>query len=799
MKQKLLMTTIALLMLVSGTVRAKQLTFTEYSWDAVNKKVIKKQRIEECSSIRDHSGENWILLGEKGKTTWYCVDGEFNADALQIFGEVHLVLDGNPYLQLYHIKLEAKNDAKLHIHNVDGDEKGTVCAENQSRHPSGSYYVHYYDAAAIGGGDGESMGSLVLHGGTVEGRLYDGDGNSAAAIGGGYKGDGGSVIVYAGKLKADGWKSDVGKWSDDHGGAGIGAGYKGKGADVHIYGGVVEATGAFSCSAIGGSYDGGLGSIEFAPNMRVTAGKLVHSEKTEYTVDGMAITKYKFDHVEPERVFTTAEREAACQWRRWAKVEPCDHKPQNGDAADVATTYSIDDDIYHTKHCRYCDATIQEKHADENCVCGVKDGKYEFTIYEPGTEKNSYVKGATTTVGAGKKFYLPDCTTVPAGYIFKGWEMNPETAGNWAAVKGGDSDHDINMPAGTSVEAILGQGQTASFYARFIYDLGWETVWDYNHPTTGTIVSISHPDITSWALTPGTYTAGSLTIDSEAWKDYNEQEFGTHYVARTTYILNGYEYTYTSMKDVLSLSNDADNNSAISSTHGITADVTLNGRTLYKDGKWNTLCLPFDVTIAGSVLDGEGVTVQTLNGATSNLNSEGLLTINFDNVPTSTKIPAGTPFIIKWTKGMNIENLVFTNVTMKNTEPVAVAFSNALGDDCLFVGSYSPFSITDANIDEIIYLGANNTLGYATAPRTLHSCRTHFVVPKTSTSGARAMTRSIVNFGDENTTGVESIDNGSWTMDNSDGAWFSLDGRKLSRKPATKGVYIHSGNKVIIK
>ena len=95
------------------------------------------------------------------------------------------------------------------------------------------------------------------------------------------------------------------------------------------------------------------------------------------------------------------------------------------------------------------------------------------------------------------------------------------------------------------------------------------------------------------------------------------------------------------------------------------------------------------------------------------------------------------------------------------------------------------------------YLGI--TLGYATASRTLRSCRTHFVVPKTSASGARAMTRGIVNFGDENTTGIESIDNSPWTMDSSDSAWFSLDGRKLSRKPATKGVYIHSGNKVIIK
>ena len=36
-------------------------------------------------------------------------------------------------------------------------------------------------------------------------------------------------------------------------------------------------------------------------------------------------------------------------------------------------------------------------------------------------------------------------------------------------------------------------------------------------------------------------------------------------------------------------------------------------------------------------------------------------------------------------------------------------------------------------------------------------------------------------------------------MDSSDSAWFSLDGRKLSGKPMTKGVYIHRGNKVIIK
>lgn len=30
------------------------------------------------------------------------------------------------------------------------------------------------------------------------------------------------------------------------------------------------------------------------------------------------------------------------------------------------------------------------------------------------------------------------------------------------------------------------------------------------------------------------------------------------------------------------------------------AEVALSGRTLYKDGSWNTLCLPFNVTLSGN-------------------------------------------------------------------------------------------------------------------------------------------------------------------------------------------------------
>ena len=52
---------------------------------------------------------------------------------------------------------------------------------------------------------------------------------------------------------------------------------------------------------------------------------------------------------------------------------------------------------------------------------------------------------------------------------------------------------------------------------------------------------------------------------------------------------------------------------------------------------------------------------------------------------------------------------------------------------------------------------------------------------------------------DGTVTGIGTISTktGEGTIDN--GAWYSLDGRRIEGKPSTKGVYINNGNKVIIK
>ena len=80
--------------------------------------------------------------------------------------------------------------------------------------------------------------------------------------------------------------------------------------------------------------------------------------------------------------------------------------------------------------------------------------------------------------------------------------------------------------------------------------------------------------------------------------------------------------------------------------NGYVANVTLAARTLYKDGAWNTICLPFDVTIAGSPL--AGATARPLTAASI---SGSTLTLTFGDAVTT--LEAGTPYIIKWIADAN--------------------------------------------------------------------------------------------------------------------------------------------------
>lgn len=64
-------------------------------------------------------------------------------------------------------------------------------------------------------------------------------------------------------------------------------------------------------------------------------------------------------------------------------------------------------------------------------------------------------------------------------------------------------------------------------------------------------------------------------------------------------------------------------------------------------------------------------------------------------------------------------------------------------------------------------------------------------------SGDNSNQARLISSGDA--TGIDSTVNGQWSMDDLDGNWFSLDGRRLNGQPTRKGIYIHHGKKTVIK
>ena len=227
------------------------------------------------------------------------------------------------------------------------------------------------------------------------------------------------------------------------------------------------------------------------------------------------------------------------------------------------------------------------------------------------------------------------------------------------------------------------------------------------------------------------------------------------------------------------------NATTITDNNGMTRNVVLQGRTLYKDGKWNTLCLPFDVTIASSPLSGDNVQAMTLNNSTSAL-SGTTLTLNFVEA-TNTTIPAGTPFIIKWDGdgSNNLVNPVFMGVTISNAS-ADVSFTGGK-----FKGTYA-YQAFDSEDKSILLVGGSN-LYWPQNGASLGACRAYFEL----SDGASA-SEFVLNFGDE-TTGIRPNRPSPDPSLNNGGEWYDLSGRKLTQKPTQKGVYIVNGKKVVVK
>jgi len=249
------------------------------------------------------------------------------------------------------------------------------------------------------------------------------------------------------------------------------------------------------------------------------------------------------------------------------------------------------------------------------------------------------------------------------------------------------------------------------------------------------------------------------------------------------------------------------NLNTVKSFKDLTVNALLADRILYKDGCWNTLCLPFDVTIAESPLAGDGVTVKTLQSATF---ENGKLTLKF--TPGSLEMmEANKPYIIKWNKPENYKTYDYNDPTAAYSDLVAPLFTDvvisdddleSVGDNVVsFIGTYMPIEFEEED-PNVLILGADNELFYP-APSLgycyLNAQRAYFYLLKdsakklTSSDGARSI---ILDFSDEEVTSL--MDNRQWITEHRAAAtgWYSLDGRKLNSEPKAKGIYIYNGKKI---
>lgn len=214
------------------------------------------------------------------------------------------------------------------------------------------------------------------------------------------------------------------------------------------------------------------------------------------------------------------------------------------------------------------------------------------------------------------------------------------------------------------------------------------------------------------------------------------------------------------------------------------ANVTLK-RTLYNDGGWNTICLPFSLTDAQvKAAFGEKVELRTLESASGN-------TLTF---AAATGITAGVPYLIKVSEVAEDNTYTFTGVTT-----IAVKDENDFGSsgekgNAEFIGIYSPTDVSAWSVtnEYAIFLGADNKFYKAKAGTTMKAFRAFFLVPaSTDTQALKAVI-------DGTTTGIGDLNIG---VAKADGRVYNLNGQCVgnSLEGLTAGVYIQNGKKVIKK
>lgn len=163
-------------------------------------------------------------------------------------------------------------------------------------------------------------------------------------------------------------------------------------------------------------------------------------------------------------------------------------------------------------------------------------------------------------------------------------------------------------------------------------------------------------------------------------------------------------------------------------------------------------------------------TITAADSKTGEVTFGNLEGVSYSGMPTLFHCETVLPDVLKFTP-----NTTATTTVTPATQFIGVATATQLSGDGIYVMNGDGDFIWASDTSE--KLGA-------------HKCYVDL---------GKAAGRRLTVISDDNATGIHSIDNGPSTMDDADGAWYSIDGRKLQVKPTKKGLYIYKGKKTVIK
>lgn len=375
------------------------------------------------------------------------------------------------------------------------------------------------------------------------------------------------------------------------------------------------------------------------------------------------------------------------------------------------------------------------------------------------------------TGGNGDKFN--GTGTVKSEYDNNGWDGTSVSAANKCIKVGtGDKKGSIISPTiSVSKDGLL------TFKA---------AAWDARDEKLTIKVSVSSGELTYNNTSAKEQT---ITLDKGAWKDYEMTVSGTTSFrvtfAAATNESNRFFLDEVMVKEIAAadVTLDEERDNVVEAAEN--ANVTLK-RTLYADGGWNTLCLPFSLTDEQTkAAFGDDVELRTLESVSGN-------TLTFAQ---ATGITAGVPCLIKVRKVAKDNTYTFTGVTTIAVKDKTDLGSSGRKNNVEFVGIYSPADVSEratAGKENALFLGAGNKFYKAKAGTTMKAFRAFFLVPaSTDTQALRAVI-------DGTTTGIDDL---NIDTVKADGRVYNLNGQCVgySLEGLKAGIYIQNGKKVIKK